>query len=133
MESAPAPADRKYSPCHTWVRPEAAGGVQVGITHVAAGYLGDALYLELPAEGIEVRAGEPVGLIESSWAVFEVVSPVSGFVLEVNPAVIDSPERATSDPYGAGWLLRLRMPDPSDLDALESAEDYPAKSGPDAG
>jgi glycine cleavage system H protein len=110
---------------------EEAGNVRVGITHIAAGYLGDALYLEMPAAGIEVRAGEPVGLIESSWSVFEVVSPVSGFVVEVNPAVIESPERATSDPYGEGWLLRLRMPDPSDLDALMASEDYgsPEDSG----
>ncbi|HEY3489934.1 MAG TPA: glycine cleavage system protein GcvH [Candidatus Deferrimicrobiaceae bacterium] len=131
MERVPVPAERRYSPSHSWVVSEEAGNVRVGITHIAAGYLGDALYLEMPAAGIEVRAGEPVGLIESSWSVFEVVSPVSGFVVEVNPAVIESPERATSDPYGEGWLLRLRMPDPSDLDALMASEDYgsPEDSG----
>jgi glycine cleavage system H protein len=124
METASAPADRKYSPSHSWARPDEAGAVRIGITHVAAAILGDAVHLEMPAEGVAVFAGEPVGLIESSYVVFEVVSPVSGAVIEVNPAVADFPELATSDPYGAGWLLRLRLSDRAELDALDSVEGY---------
>ncbi len=127
MADSAVPADRKCSACHSWARPEEDGSVRIGITHVAAAILGDAVYLEMPAEGIELRAGEPVGLIESSYVVFEVVSPVSGTVLEINPAVADSPELATSDPYRAGWLLRLRMADPAELDALVAAGDYPPR------
>lgn len=129
--SVPVPGDRRYSACHAWARPDEAGCVRVGVTHVATGYLGVAVYLELPAPGIEVRAGEPVGLIESSYVVFEVVSPVSGVVVEVNPAVADSPERVTSDPYGEGWLLRLRPADPGDFDALASADEYRGAPGSD--
>jgi glycine cleavage system H protein len=103
----------------------------VGITRVAADMLGDAVYLEMPSEGIEVRAGEPVGLIESSYVVFEVVSPVSGVVLEVNRAVADSPERATSDPYGEGWLLLLRVADPAAFDVLLSAAEYLSPAEPE--
>jgi glycine cleavage system H protein len=120
------PADRKYSECHVWARPDEAGSFRVGITEVAASMLGDAVYLELPAAGVELLAGEPVGLIESSWVVFEVVSPLPGTVLEVNPAVSDSPEKATSDPYGEGWLLRLRVPDRTALDALLQSGEYDA-------
>ncbi len=129
MESVSAPDDRRYSACHSWARPEEDGSVRIGITHVAAAILGDAVHLEMPSEGVDLHAGEPVGLIESSYVVFEIVSPVSGALLEVNPAVADSPELATSDPYGAGWLFRLRMPDPAGFDALAPAREYPARPG----
>jgi glycine cleavage system H protein len=122
----PAPPDRKYSLHHTWARPAEAGCVRVGITRGPAVLLGDAVHLELPATGVELLAGEPFGLIESSWVVFELVSPVSGTVVEVNPVVTDFPERVTADPYGDGWLMALRLGDASGLDSLASAESYEA-------
>jgi glycine cleavage system H protein len=124
METVAPPADRKYSPSHIWAIPDAGGTVRVGITHVAAAMLGDAVYLEMPSEGTGLQAGEPVGLIESSYVVFEVVSPLSGTLIEVNPAVLESPERATSDPYGEGWLFRLRSVDPAGFDSLATAGEY---------
>jgi glycine cleavage system H protein len=124
MESVAPPADRKYSASHTWAMPAGDGTVRVGITHVAAALLGDAVYLEMPPESTPLQAGEPVGLIESSWVVFEVVSPLSGSLAEVNPAVAESPERATSDPYGEGWLFRLAGVDPAGFEALLPAGEY---------
>lgn len=133
MSFVPAPADRRYSSCHAWARPDEAGTVRIGLTRVASGFLGDAVYLELPAPGVEVHAGEAIGLVESSHVVFEVISPVSGVVAEVNPVVADSPEVVTSDPYGAGWLLLLRATTSADFDALLSSEDYLPSPPPEGG
>ncbi len=80
--------------------------------------------MELPARGTDVLAGEPIGLVESSSAVCEVLSPLAGIVVESNPALESSPDRITSDPYGGGWLLALRPSDPSEVDALLDAESY---------
>jgi len=98
--------------------------VRVGFTHVPCGFLGDVVYIELPAPGTDVLAGEPIGLVESSSAVCEVLSPLSGIVVEVNPALESSPDRITSDPYGGGWLLALRPSDPAEVDALLDTDAY---------
>lgn len=103
--------------------------VRLGLTHVPGSYLGDAVYVELPAPRTEVAAGEPVGLIESSSAVCEVIAPVAGIVVEVNPAAESSPETITADPYGEGWLLALSPADPSWRDALLGSEEYDRLSG----
>lgn len=87
-------------------------------------YLGEAVYVELPPLDAEVGSGEPVGLIESSSAVCEVVAPVSGTVVGLNPTAEQSPETITADPYGEGWLLILRPTAPAELDALLAAEEY---------
>lgn len=84
----------------------------------------DAVYAELPAVGLEVDRGEPVGIVESPGAVFEVVSPVAGTVVAVNRAVEDSPETITADPFGAGWLFTVRPSGDSGKDALLNAEQY---------
>lgn len=98
--------------------------MRVGFTHVPCAFLGDVVHVELPAPGTDVLAGEPVGLVESSSAVCEVLSPLSGVVVEVNAALEISPDRITSDPYGEGWLFALRPSDPSGADALLEAEAY---------
>jgi glycine cleavage system H protein len=103
--------------------------VRVGLTHVPGSYLGDAVYVELPPPLTEVAAGEPVGLVESSSAVCEVVAPVSGVVVEINPAAESSPETITGDPYGEGWLMTIRTADPSGLDSLLGSEEYDRLSG----
>ncbi len=98
--------------------------MRVGFTHVPCAFLGDVVYVELPAPGTDVLAGEPIGLVESSSAVCEVLSPLAGIVVESNPALEGSPERIASDPYGDGWLLSLRPADPSEIDALLDADAY---------
>ncbi len=98
--------------------------MRVGFTHVPCAFLGDVVYVELPAPGTDVMAGEPIGLVESSSAVCDVLSPLSGIVVEANPALESSPERITSDPYGGGWLFALRPSDPSEVDALLDAGAY---------
>ncbi len=98
--------------------------MRVGFTHVPCAFLGDVVYVELPAPGTDVLAGEPIGLVESSSAVCEVLAPLAGIVVESNPALESSPDRITSDPYGGGWLLALRPSDPSEVDALLDADAY---------
>ncbi len=98
--------------------------MRVGFTHVPCAYLDDVVYVERPAPGTDVAAGEPIGLVESSSAVCEVLSPLSGIVVESNPALEGSPDRITSDPYGGGWLFAVRPSDPSEVDALLDADAY---------
>lgn len=101
----------------------------MGLTHVPAAYLGDAVYVELPPLNAEVASGEPVGLVESASAVCEVVAPVSGVIIEINPAAEGSPETITADPYGKGWLLILRPAAPAELDSLLAGEEYDRHAG----
>ncbi|MBI5576173.1 MAG: glycine cleavage system protein GcvH [Deltaproteobacteria bacterium] len=118
------PTDRLYARTHVWARREGADLVRVGLTHVPGSYLGDAVYVELPPPGTEIASGEPIGLVESSSAVCEVVSPVSGSVVEINPVAEQSPETITADPYGGGWLLVVRPADSAGTDSLLSPEAY---------
>lgn len=101
----------------------------MGLTHVPGSYLGDAVYVELPPQGTEVAVGEPIGLVESSSAVCEVVTPLSGSIVEINPSAELSPEKITADPYGEGWLLDIRPSDPAELDSLLTAETYGLLAG----
>ena len=107
-----------------WARPGDNQDIRVGFTHVPCSYLGDVVLAELPPPGTDVRAGEPVGLVESSLAVREVVAPVSGTVAAVNPLVEGTPETVTADPYEGGWLLEIRPSDPAEMDALLTGEEY---------
>lgn len=117
------PQDLKYTKDHEWVRAE--GNVAtVGITSFAQESLGDVVYVELPEVGAEVKASQPFGVVESTKAVSELFAPVSGKVIERNGAVIDSPETVNNDPYAAGWMIRVEMSDPSELDALLDAAGY---------
>lgn len=114
---------------HVWAHRDGTGLVRVGLTHVPGGYLGDAVYVELPPVGTEVASGEPIGLVESSSAVCEVVTPVSGAIVGINPAAEHSPETITADPYGEGWLLAIRPADPAELDSLLTGEEYDLLAG----
>jgi glycine cleavage system H protein len=124
-----SPPDRRYARTHVWAKRGDNGDVRVGLTHAPGSYLGDAVYAELPPLHAEIAAGEPVGLIESSSAVCEVVAPVSGMVVDINPAAGDSPETITADPYGEGWLMIVRPSDPFELDSLLSSEEYDRLAG----
>jgi len=112
-----------------WAHLDGAGLVRVGLTHVPGSYLGDAVYVELPPVGTEVASGEPIGLVESSSAVCEVVTPVSGDIVGINPAAEHSPETITADPYGEGWLLAVRPADPAELESLLTGEEYDRLAG----
>ena len=119
--SAQPPADLKYTVEHEWL---ATGSpATVGITDVAADALGDIVYLELPAAGDEIVAGAVIGEVESTKSVSELFSPVTGTVVEANQAAVDDPSLVNSDPYGAGWLLKV---DVTATGQLLTAQEYAA-------
>ncbi len=117
------PDDLHYSKDHEWVRVD--GGIAiVGITDHAQNSLGDVVYVELPKVGDEFAANEPFGSVESVKAVSEVFSPVSGEIVEVNAALTDDPEKVNADPYGDGWMIRVRMSNAGEVDSMLSAAEY---------
>ncbi|WP_179873306.1 glycine cleavage system protein GcvH [Microcella indica] len=114
------PDDLQYTAEHEWVRLE--GDIAtVGITQYAADSLGDVVYVELPAVGAALAAGAIVGEVESTKSVGELYAPLAGEVVEANQGVVDAPETINSDPYGEGWLVKLRVSEPP---ALMTADDY---------
>lgn len=118
------PPDRGYSRSHAWAMRGAQGDVRSGLTHVPGAFLGDVVSVELPPLRTEVSAGEPIGLVESSTTVFELLSPLSGTVVGVNPGAASAPRKVTEDPYGEGWLLSIRPAAAEELDALLTAVEY---------
>ena len=118
-----SPSDRKYTKEHEWVRADGDVGT-VGITDYAQDQLGDIVFVDLPAAGTKVTALAKFGEIESVKAVSELFSPVSGEVVERNEALTDNPQWVNDDPYGEGWMLRVRLSAPAELDKLMSAEEY---------
>jgi len=119
----PSPADRRYTKEHEWVRVDGDLGT-VGITDYAQDQLGDLVYLDLPSPGTQVKQFDKLGEIESVKAVSDLYSPVSGELVEVNQEVIDRPELVNQSPYEEGWLVRLRLADPAELDSLLTAQQY---------
>jgi glycine cleavage system H protein len=119
------PADLNYTKSHEWVRTLADGTVEVGITDHAQHALGDLVFVEVPEAGRVVKAGEPCAVVESVKAASDVYAPLAGEVTAGNPRLSDEPETVNTDPYGEGWLMRLR-PAPGALAAaaLLSAADY---------
>jgi glycine cleavage system H protein len=117
------PSDRKYTREHEWVRLEGGVGI-IGITEYAQSELGDVVFVDLPEKGRALAAGEELGTIESVKAVSEIYAPVSGEVLEVNEALRDHPEKVNGDPYGDGWLVKVRVGDRPEIDRLLSSEAY---------
>jgi glycine cleavage system H protein len=118
-----SPSDRKYTKEHEWVRADGDVGT-VGITDYAQDQLGDIVFADLPAPGAQVGALQKLGEIESVKAVSELFSPVSGEVVERNEALADNPQWVNDDPYGEGWMLRVRLSAPAEIDKLMSAEEY---------
>lgn len=117
------PSDLKYTKEHEWVRVEGDAGV-VGITDYAQDQLGDVVYLDLPAAGANVEQHGKLGEIESVKAVSDLYSPVSGEVIEVNQAAIDSPELVNTSPYDKGWLVKVRFANAGELEGLLDAAAY---------
>ncbi|MCJ7492190.1 MAG: glycine cleavage system protein GcvH [Dehalococcoidia bacterium] len=120
-----SPKDRRYTKEHEWAR-LGDGEAMVGITDFAQEQLGDLVYFDLPEPGAQVRQHAKLGEVESVKAVSEIYAPLSGEVIEVNQKAMDSPELVNQDPYGEGWLLKVRPADASEMDSLLSAEDYDA-------
>lgn len=113
----------KYTDDHEWAHVE--GDVLVmGITDYAQDSLGEIVYVELPSEGDEITKGDPFGAVESTKAVSDLYAPVSGDVVEVNEALLDSPELINKDPYGEGWIIKVKVYDPGELDVLMNFVDY---------
>ena len=118
------PENLRYTKEHEWVRVENDSVGVVGITDYAQSELGDIVYVELPQIGKQVKQLEPFGTIEAVKAVSDLFSPLSGEVIEVNEKLKDSPDLINKDPYGEGWIIKIKISDLSELDNLLSAEDY---------
>ena len=117
------PKNLKYHKEHDWARVEGDTAV-LGVTDYAQESLGDIVYIELPEVGAEVTAGASYAEIESVKAVSDVYAPVSGTVIEANEEVVDAPELINESPYEDGWLIKIKLSDPSQADDLMSAEEY---------
>jgi glycine cleavage system H protein len=117
------PDTLRYSATHEWVRVDG-DRATIGITDFAQDQLGDIVYLELPEAGRKLQHEDVFGVVESVKAVSDLYSPVTGEILEVNEPILDTPEIINTDPYGAGWMLVVRLEKPAELDALMSAAEY---------
>ncbi len=117
------PAELKYTKDHEWAKLDG-DIVTVGITEYAQGELGDVVFVELPEAGDSVEKEETFGTIEAVKAVADLFSPVSGEVVEANEALGDTPEIVNTDPYGDGWMVKIKLSNPDDWDTLMSAEAY---------
>ncbi|KAA3635555.1 MAG: glycine cleavage system protein GcvH [Calditrichaeota bacterium] len=117
------PADLRYTKEHEWVKLEGTTAI-IGVTDFAQSNLTDITFFEFPEIGREVNQMEEIGVIETSKAVSDIFSPVSGKVVAVNDALDDNPETVNSDPYGDGWLVKIEVKDASEFEALLSADAY---------
>ncbi|MDT4952979.1 MAG: glycine cleavage system protein [Acidobacteriota bacterium] len=120
---ANVPEDLHYSKDHEWIRVEGDVGT-IGITDHAQDSLGDVVYVELPKAGESFEAHESFGSVESVKAVSEIFTPVGGEITEVNESLQDEPEKVNTDPYGEGWMMRIRMKNPGEVDSLLNAAEY---------
>jgi len=118
------PKEYKYTKEHEWICPEPGNKGKMGLTNYAQTQLGDLVFFDLPAPNTQVKQFQKIGEVESVKAVSDIFSPVSGRVLEVNQPAIDEPKLVNEDPYGGGWLVRLELSKPSELDALMNSDEY---------
>lgn len=119
------PADLRYTRDHEWVRVDGDEAI-VGITGYAAEQLGDIVFVELPAIGQRLEASRQFGVVESVKAVSDLFAPLTGEVVATNDALTGAPELVNTDPYGDGWMIRVRLADPADLEDLLDADAYDA-------
>ncbi len=123
------PEELRYSEEHEWVRPNGSDLVSIGITHFAQDQLGDIVYVEVPEVGATLSKGETFGVVESVKTVSDLFAPVDGEVVEQNELLVESndgfdPEAINRDPYGQGWMVKVRLSDPSQLESLLDHEGY---------
>lgn len=123
------PADLKYTKEHEWLRASADGTATIGITEFAQQELGDIVFVEIDSVGSHVAKDEVFGTVEAVKTVSDLFMPVSGTVDEVNGALDGNPEIVNSDPYGDGWIIRVTLSDPGELDGLLSADEYASMVG----
>lgn len=122
------PQELKYTKEHEWIRLE--GDIAtVGITEFAQSELGDIVYVDITTEGDEVEAGEVFGSVEAVKTVSDLYMPITGTVIEVNPDLEDAPETVNADPYGKGWMIKIKVDNADDVAELLSAADYTALVG----
>jgi len=117
------PSELRYSTDHEWIRQDE-NTVTIGVTDFAQDSLGDVVFVEVPESGAALALGESFTEVESTKSVSDIYAPVSGTITEVNDALDDQPELLNSDPYGEGWICRIEMSNPSELDALMDADGY---------
>ena len=117
------PDGLRYTDDHEWLRVDGEDGV-VGVTAYAAGELGDVVFVELPAVGTKVASSQAFGVIESVKTASDLFSPAAGEVIEVNDALADHPELVNEDPYGKGWMVKIRLDDPASAEELRDAGSY---------
>jgi glycine cleavage system H protein len=120
------PQSLRYTATHEWVAEQSDGTASVGITAIATDQLGDMVYVELPKVGTRFKQGETAATVESTKAASDVYAPLSGEVIAVNAQLADHPEKVNEAPYGAGWLFKLRVADPKEVQALLDAGAYRA-------
>ncbi|CUA87795.1 MULTISPECIES: glycine cleavage system protein GcvH [Pseudidiomarina] len=120
------PKELKYASTHEWVRNEGDGIFTVGITEHAQDLLGDMVFVELPEVGDAVAAGDDVAVCESVKAASDIYAPIAGEIVEVNEELEDAPETVNNDPFGDGWLFKIKAEDPSEVEGLLDAEGYQA-------
>ncbi|MCK4746418.1 MAG: glycine cleavage system protein GcvH [Bacteroidales bacterium] len=117
------PDDLKYTAEHEWIRVEG-DEIVIGVTDFAQGELGDVVFIEIETEGETLSRGEPFGTIEAVKTVSDLYMPVDGEIVGVNEALEDTPELVNTEPFGDGWMIRIKISDPAQLDDLLSAGDY---------
>ena len=122
------PPDLKYAKSHEWVR-VSGDTATIGITDHAQAELTDVVFVELPEKGRQVKAGEACAVVESVKTASDIYSPVSGEIIEVNPAVVDNPGLVNTDPHAAGWFYKIKLTNPAELNALLSPDDYKKQIG----
>ncbi|MCG8671381.1 MAG: glycine cleavage system protein GcvH [Pseudomonadales bacterium] len=120
------PSELRYLSSHEWLRVEDDGTAVVGITDHAQDAMGDLVFVETPEVGSSVSATEEAGVVESVKAASDIYAPVSGEIVAINEALEDAPETVNQDPYGDGWMFRIKMSDPSEVEQTLSADDYKA-------
>ena len=118
------PSELRYTKSHEWIKKMDDGHVEVGITHHAQEMLGDMVFIELPEVGATLGAGDDCAVVESVKAASDVYAPIGGEIVEINSDLEDAPESVNSDPYGIGWLFRMRPTDEADIDELLDADGY---------
>lgn len=123
------PADLSYAKSHEWLKLEADGTATVGISDYAQSSLGDITFVQLPAVGTELAAGDGFGVVESVKAASDIYAPVAGTVTAVNSALDATPEVVNQDPYGAGWLIKIKVGNPADSGGLLDAAGYSQEIG----
>lgn len=118
------PSDLKYTKEHEWLKDNGDGTATIGITEFAQGELGDIVFVELEEPGFDFSQDDTFGTVEAVKTVSELFAPIDGEILEINEELEDNPELVNDDPYGAGWMIKLKINDPSQFEDLLSAEDY---------